>query len=121
MDLGTVMPLATLAVGTVRQWLKQASEGAAKKSGEALVDWLRKRIAGDERREQAVAALIASPENEHAVHSVARVIDELVSSDPSAYQELQALMAGTVNVTQTAGANAIQIGQVRGDVAFGNR
>jgi hypothetical protein len=121
MDVGAVLPLATIAVTTISQWLRQASEGAAKKSGEALVEWLRKRVAGDETRERTVATLIASPESEQALHSVRRLIEDLVSGDPSALQELQALAAGTVSVTQTAGANSIQIGQVRGDVTFGHR
>ena len=121
MDVGALLPLATFAVGTLRQWLKQASEGAAKKSGEALVDWLRKRSGGDEKREQTIAAFIANPESDQAGHDVARVIEEVVHRDASALQELSALVAGTVNVTQTAGADAIQIGQVRGDITFNNR
>jgi hypothetical protein len=106
----SVLLVVTTAVGMMRHFLAGASEGAAKKTGEALVEWANKRFQGDAVGTEALEALVKNPHDEVASKLLTRTLEVLFDKDPVTLRDMQAVAKEAAR--KDARANSVRMGIV---------
>ena len=131
MDPATLGMISSTAVTLIVNFLTKAGEEVGKKAGGEVVDMLKSRFAKKpETRpaaQEALADLEQNPDNKD-LHGQMRIqLEKLLKEDDELKNHLEKLLekakpanANTTIINQTAGDNSKQIGQVTGDVTFGD-
>ncbi len=126
MDPATIGVIATTAISFLTSYLTKAAESTTKQFGEDLYKRLKTRFSKKPAAQEALADVEKTPEDAD-LQTVLRVqIKKLLAEDEAFASELQEMFkkaekpeAGATVITQTAGDNAKQFGQVHGNVTFG--
>lgn len=121
MDIPQAVPLASMAVALIKSGLKSAGDAAAKKSAENLVEWIKSKASGDQNVQRAASKIVSNPSDESAAVELGRAVQRLADMDATLRLELQNLVSRSINIQQTAGSHSTQIGQITGNVNFGEK
>jgi hypothetical protein len=126
MDAQTINAIAATAVGFLSPYLAKAGEVVARKLGEDLYNILKARFGARPAAQEALADLEAAPTDSDRQASVRSQLRKLLDEDEAFALELQNLLGDAartedkaVEITQTAGNDATQFGQVYGPVTIG--
>jgi hypothetical protein len=117
------LTLAATAVSFLTNMFSYATEGAAKKAGEAVFDAIRNKCAPDKSRLDALEEFAREPRDPDLAAALRVQLKKLLLADDQFAAQLAALLhtddvgsSTTTTVTQTAGAGSTQYGIVHGDV-----
>jgi hypothetical protein len=126
MDAIALGALASTAVGLILPYMGKAGEAFSEKAGEKLFEFLKARFEKKPASAEALAELGKTPQDAARQQAVQAHVQDLLTEDSTALQQLQELMAEirarqapAVAIQQNAGKNAKQVGQVIGNVSFG--
>jgi hypothetical protein len=126
MDSVALGALATTAVSLILPYLGKAGEAFSEKAGEKLFELLKSRFEKKPAAAEALGELEKAPHDAARQQAVQAHVQDLLTEDSTALQQLQELLAEirgrqapAVAIQQNAGNNAKQFGQVIGNVSFG--
>lgn len=128
MDLASIGVISSTAIGFLIPYFKKAGESTAKGIGEDLYKILKNRISKKPAAKEALDDLEKTPDDSDLQATLRVQIKKLLAEDDTFALELQRLLSeaektetGAINIKQTAGDNAIQVGKVDGNFTIGNK
>jgi high-affinity K+ transport system ATPase subunit B len=122
MDPVSISSVAAAAVAILSNFFSKATEGAAKKTGEAVFDTIKQKFSANLAQAEVLQDFEHQPANDDLAASVRVHLGKLLVADPKLVQTLSALInaaapgASTTTVTQKAGDRSTQYGIVHGNV-----
>jgi len=126
MDPQTISVIASTAIGFLASFLSKASEAAAKKAGEDILQTLKARFAKKPAAQEALTDLEKAPNDADLQVALRVQLRKLLEQDTAFAAHLQQLLqeagkteTGATIIKQVAGNDAKQFGQVFGNITFG--